>query len=386
MSNLVGRRAAIVSYRLGGADGVSVTAGQWVCALRKLGMQVRTVAGDGRPDVLVRGLALESRRPPSRRELVRALGDADLVVADNICSLPMNRAVGEALADYLRGRPAVLRHHDLPWERTQYAHLTSWPPDDPAWWHVTINEFARRGLAARRGIIATTIYHGFAERPRPEERAAVRRRLKVADGPLVLQPTRAIARKGIDVGLALAAALGGTYWLTGPAEDGFQAELDTLLTGGGVPYRRRLPFGVRMPAAYAACDVVAMPSSWEGFGLPLIEAALHRRPVAVGTFPVAEELARFGFRWFDAHDPEPLRAYLADPDPVLADHNEAIAHAHFGIDALARRLGRLAYAGQECGRTRMSQQALEARGIRDTMVPRGESNWERLESYGTDSD
>ena len=171
MANPFGRQAAIVSYRLGAADGVSVTAGQWIRALRKLGMRVRTVAGGGRPDVLVRGLALESRRPPSRRELDRALGDADLVVADNICSLPMNRAVGEAVADYLRGRPAVLRHHDLPWERPRYAHLTSWPPDDPAWWHVTINELARHALAARRGIAATTIYHGFAERPCPRARA-----------------------------------------------------------------------------------------------------------------------------------------------------------------------------------------------------------------------
>ena len=248
MANPFGRQAAIVSYRLGAADGVSVTAGQWIRALRKLGMRVRTVAGGGRPNVLVRGLALGSRRPPSRRELDRALGDADLVVADNICSLPMNRAVGEAVADYLRGRPAVLRHHDLPWERPRYAHLTSWPPDDPAWWHVTINELARHALAARRGIAATTIYHGFAERPCPGRRAAVRRRLKIADAPLVLQPTRAIARKGIDVGLALTAAVGGTYWLTGPTEDGYQAELDALLAGGGVPHRRRLPFGVRMPA------------------------------------------------------------------------------------------------------------------------------------------
>jgi len=348
MANPFGRQAAIVSYRLGAADGVSVTAGQWIRALRELGMRVRTVAGGGRPDVLVRGLALESRRPPSRRELDRALGDADLVVADNICSLPMNRAVGEAVADYLRGRPAVLRHHDLPWERPRYAHLTSWPPDDPAWWHVTINDLARHALAARRGIAATTIYHGFAERPRPRRRAAVRRRLKVVDGPLVLQPTRAIARKGIDVGLALTAAVGGTYWLTGPTEDGYQPELDALLARGGVPHRRRLPLGVRMPAAYAACDVVAMPSSWEGFGLPLVEAALHRRPVAVGTFPVAKELARFGFRWFDAHDPEPLRAHLADPDPTLADHNEAVARAHFGIDALARRLHRLLSRAPAC--------------------------------------
>jgi hypothetical protein len=78
-----------------------------------------------------------------------------------------------------------------------------------------------------------------------------------------------------------------------------------------------------------------------GIRLPLIEAALHRRPIAVGTFPVARELAAFGFHWFDATDPEPLRAFLADPDAALLDHNEALAHAHFGIDALARRLQRM---------------------------------------------
>jgi glycosyltransferase involved in cell wall biosynthesis len=140
------------------------------------------------------------------------------------------------------------------------------------------------------------------------------------------------------VGLALTAAVGGTYWLTGPAEDGYQAELDAVLGAGRVPVRRRLPFGVQMPGAYAACDAVVLPSSWEGFGLPLIEAALHRKPIAVGTFPVARELAAFGFGWFDAGDPAPLRAWLADPDPELLDHNEKIARTHFDIDALAARL------------------------------------------------
>lgn len=348
MSNLFGRRAAIVSYRLGSADGVSVTAAQWARALRQLGMRVRTIAGDGRPDVLVRGLALDARQPPTPRELAAVLDGIDLVIADNVCSLPMNQPVGEAVAQALRGRPAVLRHHDLPWERPRYAHLTNWPPDDPAWRHVTINELARRSLAARRGITATTVYHGFAERSCPEQRAAVRRRMRVGDEPLVLQPTRAIARKGIDIGLALTRAVGGTYWLTGPAEDGYQAELDALLHGGGVPFRRRLPFGVQMPGAYAACDAVTLPSSWEGFGLPLIEAALHRRPIVVGEFPVARELATFGFRWFDTHDPEPLRAFLADPDPSLLDRNEAIARTHFGVDALARRLEMLLSGAPMC--------------------------------------
>ena len=213
------------------------------------------------------------------------------MVVDNVCSLPMNPAVGEAVAEYLAGRVAVLRHHDLPWEREQYADLTAWPPDDPRWRHVTINEQARRALAERRGIAATTVYHGFDERPCPWRRAQVRSALGVAgDRLLVLQPTRAIARKNVDVGLALAAELGGTFWLTGPAEDGFAAELDRLVRRAAVPVRRGVPAGVSMAAAYAACDVVVLPSSWEGFGLPLVESALHRRPIAVGDFPVAREL------------------------------------------------------------------------------------------------
>jgi glycosyltransferase involved in cell wall biosynthesis len=334
---LTGRRVAILSYRLGMADGVSVAAAQWTTALRRLGVVVRTVAGEGCADVLIRGLALDSPAPPSCAELDAALGEVDLVVVDNVCSLPMNRAVGEAVARYLVGRPAVLRHHDLPWERAQYTGV-AWPRDDPAWRHVTINDLARRALVHRRGITATTVYHGFDERPCPSRRDEVRARLGVDGGPLVLQPTRAIPRKNVDVGLALAHELGGTYWLTGPSEDGFTDTLERMLSEAEVPVLRGLPDGVSMAAAYAACDVVVLPSSWEGFGLPLVESALHRRPLVVGDFPVARELRRLGFRWFSRTELDRLRRLLAEPDPALLDHNEALARRHFGMDALVRRL------------------------------------------------
>src|ERR1700754_2344004 len=229
MEKLLGQRMAIVSNRVGMADGVSVTIAQWAMALRRIGVQVRLVAGEGEPDVRVRGLALDDVAPPERRALAAALDDCDVVIADNVCSLPMNRAAGEAVAEYLRGRPAVLRHHDLPWERERYADITSWPPDDAAWRHVTVNDAARRSLAARRGITATTVYHGFAEQPCPQRRGAVREALGVGDGLLLLQPTRAIPRKNVQDGLALAEELGATFWLTGPAEDGYSAELAALL-------------------------------------------------------------------------------------------------------------------------------------------------------------
>ena len=59
-----------------------------------------------------------------------------------------------------------------------------------------------------------------------------------------------------------------------------------------------------MADAYAACDVVVMPSFWEGFGNPAVESAVHLRPLSIGPYPVALELAGYGFEWFTIGQPQ----------------------------------------------------------------------------------
>jgi mannosylglucosylglycerate synthase len=316
-----------------------VVAGHWAAAFGRLGLQVRTVAGDGEADRLVPGLAIGAAGPDAGA-LARALDGADLVVVANVCSLPLNLAAAEALAALLAGRPAILHHHDLPWQRLRFAGVEGWPPDDPAWVHVTINELSRKELADR-GISATTVYSGFAD-PQPGRRELARERLGLAAGErLLLQPTRAIARKNVPAGLGLAEAVGAGFWLTGPSEEGYGPELERLLAAAGCRVHRRLPDGLTMDDAYAACDAVVFPSTWEGFGAPLVEASLHRRALAVGDYPVAAELAAFGLRWFPVDDPQPLRAFLADPEQALLDHNRAVALRHFSLEALTRQLAEL---------------------------------------------
>lgn len=326
-----------MSYRLGGIDGVSVEAAKWVEALEKLGLAVHTVAGGGTSDRRVAGLDLWDAGPPDTSALEKALRGADLVVAENICSLPINRAASEAVASALRGRPAVLHHHDLPWQRPGLGDTV---PDDPAWVHVTVNEHSREELA-QRGIEAVTLYNHFDPDPPPGDGALTRHALDVGTGTrIVMQPTRAIGRKNIAAGLRLAESLEAFFWLTGKAEEGYDRELQRLLGRARVPTVHR-PAPIDMAGAYAAADVVVLPSTWEGFGNPAVEAGLHGRPLVIGPYPVADELSALGFRWFGLDETDRLRTWLADPDPALIEANREVVRHHLNLSELPQKIARI---------------------------------------------
>jgi glycosyltransferase involved in cell wall biosynthesis len=332
---------SFVSFRLGHADGVSVETAKWARAFAALGWRTVTVAGAGQADRIVESLAIDAQGPTPRSDLDHALAGADLVVVENVCSLPLNRAAADAVAACLHGRPAILHHHDLPWQQSGGQDLAGFPPDDPAWAHVTINWLSHQQLAAR-GIDATTVPNCFDVDAADGDREAARAQVGVEAGErLLVQPTRAIPRKNVPGGLGLAAALDATYWLVGPAENGYDDEVRELIATAGIRVIRGLGDGLTVADAYAAADAIALPSTWEGFGNPTIESAIHRRPLAVGRYPVAREIAAYGFRWFAADQPAPLREWLESPDETLLDVNEAIAHRHFSMASLEQRLGRL---------------------------------------------
>jgi glycosyltransferase involved in cell wall biosynthesis len=330
-------RITLASFRLGLADGVSIEAAKWAWALRELGHDVTTVAGEGVADVYVTGLGLTPTGAPDRDELARALDAADVVVVENLCSLPINPAARDAVAAVLAGRPAVLHHHDLPWQRPHLAHHGG-PPTDGAWRHVTINERSAAELDAR-GIAATVVPNHFDLDPPRGDRAAMRAAIGVRDGAtLVVHPVRAIPRKDVGAALRLAEKLGAVYWLVGGPEDGYGPELDRLLALARTGARLGVPHGFTIADVYAAADVVVLSSSWEGFGNAAIESVAFRRPLARRRYPVMAEIEAHGLQYFDLEAVEALRAFVTSPDPALLESNVAAARAAYDLSLLPGRL------------------------------------------------
>jgi glycosyltransferase involved in cell wall biosynthesis len=347
----VTRSAVLLSYRLGGTDGVSVETEKWQQALETLGFATRRVAGelaDGPvgDDVVLPWLAWESTEPPAPSELAAALRHADLVVVENLCSLPLNLAAARATAavlDDLRALRVVFHHHDLPWQRRRFAAVTDLPPARPGSLHITINDRSRRELADR-GFEAHTLRNVFDVDTPAGARDETRILLGFGPGDLVvLQPTRAIRRKNVGAGIEFAVELGRhlpdrdvRYWLTGPAEDGYGPELHRLVAAAPVPVT--VGRATEVADAYAASDAVVFPSSWEGFGNPVIESVIARRPIATARYPVLDEFVALGLDLFSVDAPEVMAKAIAAPDQARFDANLAVVRRHFSAADLPARL------------------------------------------------
>jgi glycosyltransferase involved in cell wall biosynthesis len=377
----------IFHYQVGRTDGVSLEIDKWKRVLEEMGHTVHLCAGDlgtvegtlieemyhHRPDAkrLYYNTFSELRDYPDdaayRAELLD-LADIierkarhfveekgiDFLIPQNVWSVAVNPSVAIALARVMRDLqlPALAHNHDFYWERTGGVALTCataieladkvLPPRDPLARHVVINSLAQQELAERKGIESTVVPNVFdfdAPPWQPDDyNRDFRARIGVGENDvLILQATRIVSRKGIELAVDFVKALDsserrarlkarGLYdgrsfdddsrivlVLAGYARDDLtggylsrlqqkveRAGIDALFIEDLVGGRRQTRDGQKIYSlwdTYVFADFVTYPSLAEGWGNQFLEALRARLPLMLFEYPVYQaDIKDKGFR------------------------------------------------------------------------------------------
>lgn len=298
-------------------------------------------------------------------ELRAALSESDIVIAHNVCSLNKNLALTAALHTLAQqpGAPRfILWHHDLAWTTPRYRpELHAGHPWDllrTAWPNVTqvaISELRRRELAELMSIPMNTIHvvpNGVDlarfHKLEPQTQMLVAQMQLTQAAPILLLPVRITPRKNIELALRVLAELrsldspspvseanggrgrgmgaGAALIVTGPIgphnanNHHYFAQLRALRAElqleGAAHFLAELNDGYLPDAViadfYRLADALFLPSREEGFGLPVLEAALSRMPVFCADLPPLRDLGGEAAVYFSPDaDPAQLAASVA---------------------------------------------------------------------------
>ena len=234
------------------------------------------------------------------------------VIVHNVFTMPFDLEWTLELLELTLTRP------DIRW--INWVHDVRWAEQVPQAVHVAVSEHRRLEYAKvtkepihviPNGCDAATVL-GLTERV-----AALQ--LENA-GLVLLQPTRFVRRKNIELGLRVLAEFPEAVYVVTAAPDPHQSD--------GMVYFRELvalaeSLGVRdrvlflgesgtlsdddVRGLYQMADALFFPSTAEGYGLPLIEAALHGVPVFCSDIPAHREVA-VGATFFSLDEPVGLIA------------------------------------------------------------------------------
>ena len=406
------RRVAFVSTRISGSDGVSLEIAKWAHVLERAGVECFYIAGEldrpadhstiieeahfNHPEVLgITGRAFDTElRTPQLTDDIMRLATVirdrlqatikqfkiNAIIAQNALTIPMNLPLGIALVETIQelGIGCVAHHHDFYWERDRFVINAvddllryAFPPALPQIQHVVINspqgeEFSRRtGLSCR--IIPNVM--DFANPPEPPDDYARQFRGAVGlkeDDLFILQPTRVVARKGIEHAIELVRRLGRENAKlvisheSGDEGDVYQqrireyAELmnvnilsvDRWISNkrGTAPDGRPL---FTLGDVFSQADLVTYPSEYEGFGNAFLEAIYHKQPVVCNRYLMYRtDIEPCGFKTivFDGfltkETVDQVNRLLDDPQrrKEMVDHNYEVANEFFSYQVLEAEL------------------------------------------------
>ncbi len=408
------KNIGFVSTRLAGTDGVSLETQKWVDVLQDMGHECFFMAGEldqhperrflleeahfRHPDI--REVYLESFGAVSRsrettrkiHELSRRIKDKlyefverfsiDLLIPENALAIPLNIPLALALTEYISEtrKPTIAHHHDFFWERKRFLTNAVWdylnmafPPHLPPIQHVVINSSADNQLGLRTGISATVIPNvmKFEEPPAgPDEYAAA---VPSALGlepyeKLILQPTRVVARKGIEHAIELVSRLGLDARLVishASGDEGYDYEKRVKgyaqLMGANALFvsdiineaRGETPDGRRVYSiqdVYPHADLVTYPSTFEGFGNAFLEAVYFKKPIVVNNYSVfSVDIKPRGFKviefdeYITDHTVRQVRRVLMEPETCreMVEENYRLGQKHYSYTVLCHRLENL---------------------------------------------
>ncbi len=403
-----------VSTRLAGTDGVSLEVHKWSQILTELGHTCFYFAGESEwpsqqtylvPEAhflhpVIQRLSVDlfnrDTRSPDTSHAIHQLAEQlkdhlrgfvqafnlDLLIAENVLSLPMNVPLGLALIELIAetNLPLIAHHHDFAWERERfhgnaaadYLHA-AFPPMLPTIRHVVINSFASRQLALHTGASSMLIPNviDFDSPPPALDDYAVdlRSELRIApDEYLLLQPTRVVARKRIELAMELARRLEMKCVLVishaagdeGLAYQKYLSEYARLL-GVRVIFaadrvdhdRGRAADGRKIFALsdiYPQADLVTYPSWVEGFGNAFLEAVYYRRPIVMSTYEIFRtDIQPKGFKVIGFEDfitdetVQQARDVLRDPAlaAAMTQHNFELGRRYYSWHTLSSHLNAL---------------------------------------------
>jgi glycosyltransferase involved in cell wall biosynthesis len=286
-----------------------------------------------------------------------AASGMDVLIAHNVCSLNKNLCLTEALHRLYRepGFPRlILWHHDLAWTTPRYAaELHGGMP-----WELLRTDWpgaVQVAVSALRWNELAGLLHVPAERILViPNGVAVEEFLKLEDrtiglgktlglfeaAPLLLLPVRITPRKNLELALRVLARLRDTFpnamlVVTGPIgahnPDNVKYFRDLLVLRGQLGLNPAAHFLAELDDAYLPDSVIAdfyrladalfLPSREEGFGIPVVESALSRRPVFCSDLPSLRELGGESVSYFRPDDdPQAIAALVAgrlQKDPVF---------------------------------------------------------------------